>query len=180
MVVIDSFTSKDGDRRVLKNIEAVFAGVQRKSFNAQPKVAAEEIFDVPAAAPRVIATDVMIEGAEHGIAFTSTLYDVHQPKIRIVLDVRESIDAPEIHIPFEVAVPLGTRRERDLLDFFSGFRIGEANVRVVTEPRGHGRFGLARSPPKSHEKTTNTSATGERSAERRQAKASRVREAANA
>src|SRR5437870_4094979 len=88
--------------------------------------------DIPFAAadPRVIATDVMVEGAEHGVAFTGTLYDVHQPKIRIVLDVRESIDAPEIHIPFEVAVPLGTRRERDLLDFFSGFRIGEANVRV--------------------------------------------------
>src|SRR5437016_9382980 len=118
VVVIDSFTSKDGDRRVLKNIEAVFAGVQRKSFNAQPKVAAEEIFDVPAAAPRVIATDVMVEGAEHGVAFTGTLYDIRQPKIRIVLGVGESIGAPEIHIPFVVAVPLGTRRRRDLLHFF--------------------------------------------------------------
>src|SRR5437762_10179547 len=145
MVVIDSFTSENGDRRILKNIESVFAGIQGKSLNAHAKIAVEEIFYIAAAAPGVIATNVMVEGAEHGVAFTGTLYDIHQPKIRIVLGIGESIGAPEIHIPFVVAVPLGTRRRRDLLHFFSrifsriaiGGDFGE-----VTEPRGHGRFGF--------------------------------------
>src|SRR6266550_6386136 len=142
MVVIDSFTSKNRDRRVLEDIEAIFAGVQGKSLNAHTKVAVEEIFYVAAAAPGVIAANVMVEGAEHGMAFTGTLYDIHQPKIRVVLCVGESIGAPEIHIPFVVAVPLGTRRRLDLLHFFSRIFIGEASAGVVTEPRGYGRFGF--------------------------------------
>src|SRR5436190_9926449 len=147
MVVIDSFTGKNRDRRVLEDIEAVFAGVQGKSFNAHTKVAVEEIFDVAAAAPGVIATNVSVVGAKHRVAFTGTLYDIQQPKIGIVLGVGESIGAPEIHIPLVVAVPLGTRRhKRDLLHFFSRIfsrmAIGEAIAGVVTEPRGHGRFGF--------------------------------------
>src|SRR5438034_8887863 len=118
MVVIDSPASKNRDRRVLEDVEAVFAGVEGKSFNAHTKVAVEKIFNVPAAAPSVIATNVMVEGAEHWVAFTGALYDVHQPKVRIVLGIGESIGAPEIHIPFVVAVPLGTRCERGLLHFF--------------------------------------------------------------
>src|SRR5437016_2510731 len=145
MVVIDSFTSKNRDRRVLEDIEAVFAGVQSESFNAHTKVAVEEIFYVAAPAPGVIATNVMVEGAEHRVAFTGTLYDIHQPKIGIVLGVGESIGAPEIYIPFVVAVPLGARR-RDLLHFFfrifSRMAIGEASAGVVTEPRGHGCLGF--------------------------------------
>src|SRR5205809_1304903 len=77
MVVIDFFSSKNRDRRVLKDIEAVFAGVQGKSFNAHTKVAVEEIFYVGAAAPGVIASDVSVVGAEHRVAFTGTLYDIH-------------------------------------------------------------------------------------------------------
>src|SRR5881397_1453824 len=146
MVVIDFFSSKNRDRWVLEDIEAVFTGVQGKSFNAHTKVAVEKILDVGATAPGVIATNVMIEGAEHGVAFTGTLYDIHQPKIRIVLGVGESIGAPEIHIPFVVTIPLGTRQRLDLLHFFfrrffpriaTGGDLGE-----VTEPRGYGRFGF--------------------------------------
>src|SRR6266480_565410 len=118
MVVIDSLASKNRDRRVLEDIEAVFAGIESESFNAHTEVAVEEIFYVAAAAPGVIATNVMVEGAEHRVVFTGTLYDIHQPKIRIVLGVGESIGAPEVHIPFIVAVPLGTDRRRDLLHFF--------------------------------------------------------------
>src|SRR2546425_9706206 len=125
MVVIDSFTSENRDRGVLEDIEAVFAGVQSKSFNAHTKVAAEEIFYVAAAAPGVIATNVSIVGAEHRIAFTRTLNHIYQPKVRIVLCVGESIGAPEIHIPFGVGVPLRTRRQRDLLYFLSRLGIGE-------------------------------------------------------
>src|SRR5207247_6720946 len=133
MVVIDSFTSKNRDCRVLEDIEAVFAGVQGKSFNAHTKVAVEEIFYIAAAAPGVISTNVMVKGAEHGVAFTGTLSDIQQPKSRIVLGVGESIGAPEIHIPFIVAVPLRTRRRRDLLhfffrDFFSRIAIGAENL----------------------------------------------------
>src|SRR5439155_15896836 len=101
-----------------------------------------EIFYVAAPAPGVIATNVMVEGAEHRVAFTGTLYDIHQPKIGIVLGVGESIGAPEIYIPFVVAVPLGALRRRDLLHFLSRMAIGEASAGVVTEPRGHGRFGF--------------------------------------
>src|SRR5438552_1415974 len=146
MVVIDSFTSKNWDCRVLEDIETVFAGVQGKSFNAKAKVAVEEIFYVAAAAPGVVATNVMVVGAKHRVAFTGTLYDIQEPKIRVVLGVGKSIGAPEIHIPFVVAVPLGTRR-RDLLhfffrDFFSRIAIGTENLGEVTEPRRHGRFGF--------------------------------------
>src|SRR6266487_5761921 len=143
MVVIDSFTSKNRDRRVLEDIETVFAAVEDKSFNAYAKIAAEEIFYVAAAAPRVIATNVSVVGAEHRIAFTRTLNHIYQPKVGIVLGVGESIGAKEIHIPFEVGVPLRTRRRRNLFHFFSRLGIGEGNVGVVTEPRGHGRFGFS-------------------------------------
>src|SRR6266498_590348 len=112
MVVIDPFTSKNRDRRVLEDIETVFAAVEDKSFDAHTKVAAEEIFYVAAAAPGVIATNISVVGAEHRIAFTRTLNHVHQPKIRIVLGVGKSIGAKEIHVPFVVAVPLRTRRLR--------------------------------------------------------------------
>src|SRR6266487_5641907 len=144
MIMIDFPGGKNRDRRVLEDIEAVFAGVQGKSFNANAEVAVEEIFYVATSAPGVIATNVMVEGAEHGVAFTGTLYDIHQPKIRIVLGVGESIGAPEIHIPFVVAVPLGTRRRRDLLHFFCRIfsRAIAGDLGEVTEPRGHGRFGF--------------------------------------
>src|SRR5437667_11650869 len=140
MVVIDPFTSKNRDRRVLEDIETVFAAVEDKSFDAHTKVAAEEIFYVAAAAPGVIATNVSVVGAEHRIAFTRTLNHIYQPKVGIVLGVGESIGAKEIHIPFEVGVPLRTRRQGDLLYFFSRLAVGEGNLGVVTEPRGHRRF----------------------------------------
>src|SRR6266581_6623327 len=135
MVVIDFFTSKNRDRRVLENIEAIFAGVQSKSFDAHTKVAAEEIFYVAASAPGVIATNVPIIGAEHRIAFTRTLNHIYQPKVGIVLGVGESIGAPEIHIPFVVAVPLRTRRRRNLLNFLVRIfsRMAIRNVVVVPE-----------------------------------------------
>src|SRR5438128_11385281 len=99
MVVIDSFTSKNRDRRVLEDIEAVFAGIQGKSFNAHTEVAVEEIFYVAAAAPGVTAANVMVEGAEHGVAFTGRWYHIHPPEIRIVPGVGSSIGAPRGHIP---------------------------------------------------------------------------------
>jgi hypothetical protein len=46
MVVIDSFTSKNRDHRVLEDIEAVFAGAEGESFNADTKVAVVKIFYV--------------------------------------------------------------------------------------------------------------------------------------
>src|SRR6266446_9643794 len=100
MIVIDSFPSKNRDRGIFENIETVFAGLEGKSFDAHAKVAAEKIFYVAAAAPGVIATNVSVVGAEHRIAFTRTLNHIHQPKIRIVLSVGESIGAPKIQIPF--------------------------------------------------------------------------------
>src|SRR6266853_3387791 len=111
MVVIDSFTSENRNRRIFENIEAVFAGVQSKAFNTDTKVAAEEIFYVAASAPGVIATNVSVVGAKHRVAFAGTLNHIQEPKIRIVLGVGESIGAPQIHVPFEVGVPLGTRRQ---------------------------------------------------------------------
>src|SRR5260370_37726232 len=114
MVVIDFFSSKNRDRRVLEDIEAVFAGVDGKSFNAHTKVAVEEIFYVAAAAPGVMATNAMVEAAEHRVAFAGTLYHIHQRRIGVVFGVGASIGAPQIHIPLVVAVPFGARR-RDRL-----------------------------------------------------------------
>src|SRR5437899_494763 len=119
MIVIDSFPSKNRDRGVLEDIEAIFAGVEGKSFNTDTKIAAEKIFYVAAAAPGVISPDVSVVGAEHRIAFTRTLNHIYQPQVGIVLSVGESIGTPEIYIPFVVAVPLPTRRQRELFHFFS-------------------------------------------------------------
>ena len=119
--MIDSRTRKNRDGWILEDIVAAFPGVQSKSFNTDADVTAEEIFDVAAAAPGVIAANVMIIRAKHRVAFTGTLHDVQQPKIRIVFRVGESISGPEIHVPFAIAVPLRAGRHiRDLLHFFSG------------------------------------------------------------
>ena len=154
MVVIDSRSGKNGDRWVFEDVVAAFPPLQHKSFNAHTKVTVEEIFYIAAAAPGVISTDVMVIGAKHGVAFTSALHDVQKPKIRGVLGIGESIRAPEIHIPFEIAVLFGTRRQRDLFHFFSGIFSGIGNVSVIPEPCGHGRFGFgafaAEEPGKSN------------------------------
>src|SRR5262249_3103892 len=120
MIMIDSTVDKYRDRLVLENIETGFVTVQCKSFNTDTSIATEEIFDVAAAAPGVIATNVMVVRAEHRTAFTGALYDVDQRRIRSELGVGECIGTQQIHIPFAVAVPLGTGRDiRDLLHLFS-------------------------------------------------------------
>src|SRR5438046_4757112 len=159
MVVIESFTSKNRDRWVFEDVVAAFPPLQHKSFNAHTKVTVEEIFYIAAAAPGVISTDVMVIGAKHGVAFTSALHDVQKPKIRGVLGIGESIRAPEIHIPFTIAVPFRTGRRRDLLHFFCRIfsRMAIRNVSVIPEPCGHGRFGLralATEQPRKGDKNT--------------------------
>ena len=120
MVVIDSLLSKYRDRLVLEDIETRLAAVQNKSFNTDTSIATEEIFDVAAATPCVIAANVTVVCAEHGTAFTGALHNVNQRRIRSELGVGECIRAQEVHIPFAVAVPFRTRRHiRDLLHFFS-------------------------------------------------------------
>src|SRR5882724_3947717 len=112
--------NKNRNRLVLEDIETRLAGVQSKSFNTDANIATEEIFYVPAAAPCVVATDVAIVGTEHRTAFTGALYDVDQRRIRSEFGVGECIGAPEVNIPFAVAIPFRTRRDvRDLLHLFS-------------------------------------------------------------
>src|SRR5438445_10362227 len=106
MVIIDSRTRKNRNRWILEDIVAAFPGVQSKSFNTDADVTAEEIFYVAAAAPGVIAANVTVVRAQHRAAFTGALYDVDQRRIRRELGVGESIGAPEIHVPFAIAVPL--------------------------------------------------------------------------
>src|SRR5260370_14873984 len=114
MIVIDSLVNKNRDRLVLEDIETRLASVQSKSFNAQTNVATEKVLNVTSATPGVIAPNVTVVGAKHGAAFTGALYDVHQRRIRSELGVGECIHAPEIHVPFAIAVPIGTGRRRDL------------------------------------------------------------------
>src|SRR6266403_957032 len=135
MIMIDSSVNKNRNRLVLEDIETRLAGVQSKSFNTETSIATEEIFYVRAAAPCVVATDVAIIGAKDWASFTRTLHDVHQRRIRSEFGVGECICAPEIHVPFAIAIPFGTWRRRDLLHFFSRMAIGEAIAGVVTEPR---------------------------------------------
>src|SRR5436190_4195429 len=142
MIMIDSSVNKNRNRLVLEDIETRLAGVQSKSFNTETSIATEEIFYVPAAAPCVVATDVAIIGAKDWASFTRTLHDVHQRRIRSEFGVGECICAPEVHVPFAIAIPFGTWWRRDLFNFFSRFAIGIRNIGVVTEPRGHGRFGF--------------------------------------
>src|SRR5438552_8303372 len=137
MIVIDSSVNKYRDRLVLEDIETRLVSVQCKSLNTKTSIATEEIFNVASAAPRVVAANVAIIRAEHRIAFTGALYDVHQRRIRSELGVGERIGAPEIHIPFVIAVPLRAGRHvRDLLHFFS--RMGVGNVRVIAESCRYG------------------------------------------
>src|SRR6188472_2065915 len=120
MIVIDSSVNKYRDRLVLENIETWLAAVQNKSFHTDTSIATEEIFDVAAATPGVIATNVTVVSAEHWTAFTGALYDVDQRRIRSELGIGECICTEQVQIPFAVAVPLRTRRDiRDLLHFFS-------------------------------------------------------------
>src|SRR5437867_4925870 len=94
MIVIDSSVNKYRDRLVLEDIETRLVSVQCKSLNAETSIATEEIFYVPAAAPCVIAANIPVVGAEHRTAFTGTLDDVHQRRIRRELGVGERISAP--------------------------------------------------------------------------------------
>src|SRR4029450_11557005 len=105
MIMIDSLFKQNRDCLVLEDIETRLAGVQGKSLNPDTSIAAEEIFDVAAASPRVIAANVTVVGAEHGTAFTGALNDVDQRRIRRELGVGKCVGAPEIHIPFVIAVP---------------------------------------------------------------------------
>src|SRR5947209_678289 len=68
---------------------------RRPTFQADTKVAMEEIFDVDAAAPGVIRF-----------------------KVTVILPVicRKYVGAPQTHVPFRVPIPLGARRH--LLDLF--------------------------------------------------------------
>src|SRR5260370_25891810 len=117
MIVVDSLVNKNRNRLVLEDIETRLAGVQSKSFNTETNIATEKIFDVASAAPRVIPTNIMVVSAKHGAALTGTLHDVHQRRIRREFGVGECICAPEIHIPFAIAVPIRTWRH-DLLHLF--------------------------------------------------------------
>src|SRR2546430_8418783 len=104
VVVIDSSMNKPRDRLVLEDIETRLMSVQCKSLNTDSSIATEEIFYVPAAAPSVIVANVTVVGAKHRTAFTGALHDVDQRRIRSELGVGECISAPEIHIPFAIAV----------------------------------------------------------------------------
>src|ERR1051326_621669 len=146
MVVVDSFTSKNRDRRILENIEAGLVRLQSKSFNTEPDVTTEEILYIGAATPRMVASDVSVVGTKHWIALAGTLDDVHERRIRSELGIGESVRSPETHVPFTIAVPLRTRRRRSLLHFFpeifSRVTAGVGYVRVITETRGNRRFGF--------------------------------------
>jgi hypothetical protein len=118
--MIDSLLNKYRDRLVLEDIEARLVRVECKSLNTNTSIAAEKIFDVAAASPFVITADVTVELTQHGTAFTGALHNVNQRRIRSELGVGECIRAPEVHIPFAVAIPFRTRRDvRDLLHLFS-------------------------------------------------------------
>src|SRR5947209_3951339 len=119
MIVIDSSVNKYRNGLVLEDIETRLVSVQSKSLNTETNIATEEIFYVTAAAPCVVATDVAIISAKDWASLTRTLHDVHQRRIRSELCVSECICAPEIHVPFAIAIPLGTGRRCDLLHFFS-------------------------------------------------------------
>src|SRR4030095_14246901 len=110
MVMIDSLFNKYRERLILEDVETRLASLERKSFNTDTSIPTEEIFDVAAASPGVIAAYVTIVRAQHRTAFTGALHDVDQRRIRRELGIGESIRAPEIHIPFAVPVPVGARR----------------------------------------------------------------------
>ena len=111
MSMIDSLLNKYRDRLVLEDIEAGLVGVECKSFNTDTGIAAEEIFDVAAAAPCVIAANISVVRAKHWTAFTGALYNVNQRRIRSELGIGECIGTPEVHIPFAIPVPFRTRRD---------------------------------------------------------------------
>src|SRR5207249_10169852 len=137
VIVIDSSVNKYRNRLVLEDIETRLVSVQCKSLNTQTNIATEEIFYVPAAAPCVVATDVAIIGAKDWASFTRTLHDVHQRRIRSEFGVGECICAPEVHVPFAIAIPFGTWWRRDLFNFYSRFAIGIRNIILVTETCRH-------------------------------------------
>src|SRR4029077_7351108 len=98
MIVSDSFVNKYRNRLVLENIETRLAAVQNKSFDTDTSIATEEIFDVAAATPSVIAPNVTVVRTQDWAAFTGALHDVNQRRIRSELGVGECIRAEEVQI----------------------------------------------------------------------------------
>src|SRR5690349_17709470 len=60
VIVIDSFMNKRRNRLVLEDIETRLAAVQNKPLKTDTSIATEEIFDVAAATPGVIAANITV------------------------------------------------------------------------------------------------------------------------
>src|SRR4030095_1576806 len=138
---------KDSIERLKIDVETALVSAEGETFKADAKVAVEKIFDIATTAPGVVVADVMVERTLDGVAFGGALDEIWDVEVGTVLSVREDVCAPEIQIPFVIAVPLRARRRHDLLNFFSRhflsrMAIGDARPHVVAVARGHGRFGF--------------------------------------
>ncbi len=115
----------------------------------------------------MVATDVAIVGAEYRTAFAGALYDVDQRRIRSEVGVSECISAPEVNIPFAVAVPFRAWRNiRHLLHLFSRIfaRTGIGGVGIITEARRDRGFCFGafatEEPGEGHKHISNRSTRG--------------------
>src|SRR5262245_33868236 len=166
--MIDSLFNKYRDRLVREYVETRLGSIERKSFNTDTSIPTEEIFNVAATAPCVIAANVTVVRAEHGTAFTGALYDINQRRIRRELGIGECIRTPEVHIPFAISVPFGARRHVGyLLHFFSRIftSAGIGRIGEVTKPRRYrclGGFGTfaTEEPGEGNKHVSNRSTRG--------------------
>ena len=90
------------------------ASCQRKTFEADPEIPAEEIFYIETSAPGMIATEKMIVGTEDG--FIVSLFASRA----VTVSFGESVGAPKANVPFRIPVPFRAGSRLHLFHFLAG------------------------------------------------------------
>ena len=116
--LVDVAANENAPERLQIDKKAALVRVEHKTFKAEADVAAEEILDVAATAPGVVVAEVAIEGTADGMTFGRALNEIGNVKIGIVIGVGEDVGAPEIRVPFRIAVEFRAGRRRDGLLHF--------------------------------------------------------------
>src|SRR5437868_15466310 len=90
------------------------ASCQRKTFEADPEIPAEEIFYIETSAPGMIATEKMIVGTEDG--FIVSLFASRA----VTVSFGESVGAPTATVPSRTPVPSRPGTSLNLFHFLPG------------------------------------------------------------
>ena len=121
-----AFLAKLSDRRSSRGkVVARAVGREPEPLDANAEIFHEEIFDIGATAPGVIAAEELI------IAPALTGLKGFEQAVAMVLRAGERVCAPETDIPFGVTVPGANFSLPGRLNFFSGIRFRSRPARMA-------------------------------------------------